>query len=381
MGDGSKIEWTDATWNPIVGCSRVSPGCDHCYAIGVVHRQMAPQHVGLTVHPEGERVDWTGEVRVVEHLMDQPLRWQRPRRVFVNSLSDLFHPEVERDTVARIFATMMCAERHTFQVLTKRPQRMAELLSDPTFRHEVRDEAIVHYRGQRASLRPSWWSAAETPWPLPNVWLGVSIESNRYAWRANHLRETQAAVRWVSAEPLLGPLDQLDLTGIDWLVAGGESGPGARPMHPEWVRSLRDRCTVCRAVTAGTSMGGSPVHASERGPAFHFKQWGDWSPAEDDSVPYGEFHVDDGEWISDCLCADGDEAMYRVGKKAAGRTLDGRTWDEYPACSSSWSGAASTTSRPRPRSCDRGGSPSGSAAATTADDPTGATDRPVGSSP
>lgn len=352
MGDRTSIEWTrgddgspGATWNPIIGCSRVSPGCDHCYAIGVVHRQMAPQHVGLTVHPEGERVDWTGEVRVVEHLMDQPLRWQRPRRVFVNSLSDLFHPEVERDTVARIFATMMCAERHTFQVLTKRPQRMAELLSDPTFRHEVRDEAIVHYRGQRASLRPSWWSAAETPWPLPNVWLGVSIESNRYAWRANHLRETQAAVRWVSAEPLLGPLDQLDLTGIDWVVAGGESGPGSRPMNPDWVRDLRDRCEdrpapceipdVPLPHSVPVPGGGRACACAYPEPvAFHFKQWGDWIEAEPALATHvveadGRHHGRFGEGLADIYGRRG-VLVRRVGKKVAGRELDGRTWDEFP---------------------------------------------------
>jgi len=271
MGDGSKIEWTDATWNPLIGCTRCSPGCDNCYAIGVVHRQMSPQHVGLTVKPEGERVDWTGEVRVVEHLMDQPLRWKRPRRIFVNSLSDLFHADVATHTIARIFAVMALAEQHTFQVLTKRPQRMAQMLADLTFWTLV-DE----HRGG---------PAGDFTTPLPNVWLGTSIESNAYAWRANHLRRTPATVRWISAEPLLGPLDYLDLSGIDWLVVGGESGPGARPMDPSWARDLRAMATC----------GPDPV-------AFHFKQWGS--------------HDADGR---------------RMPKHIAGRELDGRTWDEWPA--------------------------------------------------
>lgn len=344
MGDKTAIEWADATWNPIVGCSRVSPGCDHCYAIGVVHRGMSPQHVGLTVKPEGERVDWTGEVRFVEHLLDPPLRWRRPRKIFVNSLSDLFHPDVSRRDIYRIIAAMMCSEQHTFQVLTKRPQRMAELLSDPTFRDEVHGEAVAMWPGRPGKPAPSWWTS-EKPWPLPNVWWGVSIESNRYAFRADHLRATPAAVRWVSAEPLIGPLDQLDLTGIDWVVAGGESGPGSRPMNPDWVRDLRDRCEdrpapceipdVPLPHSVPVPGGGRACACAYPEPvAFHFKQWGDWIEAEPALATHvveadGRHHGRFGEGLADIYGRRG-VLVRRVGKKVAGRELDGRTWDEFP---------------------------------------------------
>jgi len=238
----TNIEWTDETWNPIVGCSKVSPGCDNCYAVGTVHRGLAEQHRGLTVRAEGA-TDWTGEVRVVESMMDRPLRWTKPRRIFVNSLSDLFHPDVSDETIARIFAVMALAPQHTFQVLTKRPQRMADMLSTMLFWKVVASHCADD---QTASLSWPYRTAIANHQGLPNVWLGVSIESDRYAFRADHLRRTPAAVRWISAEPLLGPLPSLDLTGIDWLVVGGESGPKARPMHPQWVRDLRDECTdIC----------------------------------------------------------------------------------------------------------------------------------------
>lgn len=348
MGDKTAIEWTDATWNVLVGCTKVSEGCDHCYAIGVAHRGMSPQHRGLTIStPSG--TDWNGHINVAESVFDKPLQWKRPRRIFVNSLSDLFHPNVDDETIARVFAVMGMAEQHTFQCLTKRPQRMAKLLSSAAFK----DQAMA-LRDDLAEERGISGLSLHHGWPLRNVHLGVSIESDKYAWRADHLRATPAAVRWISAEPLLGPLPSLDLTGIDWVVAGGESGPGARPMHPQWVRDLRDRCgpshtpsyldppeddicTVCHRryhchlCGEGVAMQGHGGHGRPcpQRPAFLFKQWGDWTPEESDSAPYGEFH-DGVDWVDSCICSAGDGPLYRLGKKAAGRHLDGRTWDEYP---------------------------------------------------
>lgn len=311
MGDKSAIEWTDATWNPLIGCSRTSPGCDNCYAIPTVHRGEAmgtAQHVGLTVKPEGGPLDWTGEVRPVPHLLDLPLRWKRPRLVFVNSLSDLFHDAVTPEVIADIFAVMQLAPAHTFQVLTKRARRMLRVLSDPAFR--------VLVDAARERIRPG---CGDFTWPLPNVWLGVSIESDAYTFRANYLRATPAAVRWISAEPLLGPLGSLNLTGIDWLVAGGESGPKARPMSLDWVRDLRDRCAchcddVIRCVCTPTPTG----------TAFLFKQWGEWAPYQALAAPAAPVLMADDD------PEDADRWMQRVGKRAAGRRLDGRTWDEFP---------------------------------------------------
>lgn len=355
MGDKTNIEWTDATWNPIIGCSRVGPGCDHCYAIGVVHREMSPQHVGLTVKPEGERTDWTGEVRPAgERKLTEPLRWTKPRRIFVNSLSDLFHADLPDDEIAKVFAVMALAPQHTFQVLTKRPQRMAGwLLEDflgETAQRRVQD-MITHLTRVWGWKRPVIFDPrmanpdASTPrgrladdpnydrrvpltWPLPNVHLGVSIENDTYSWRANWLRDTPAAVRFISAEPLLGPLPSLDLTGIDWLIVGGESGPGSRPMHPDWVRDLRDRSGRQPIVRVG---GDYPNHDDKAtyGPAFLFKQWGDWAQA---GRGIGMARSSEGREV---LVGEPDDdgcqtVLRRIGKKAAGRELDGRTWDEYP---------------------------------------------------
>lgn len=300
MGDKTKIEWTDASWNPLVGCSRVSPGCDACYAIGVVHRGMSPQHRGLTVHPEGERVDWTGEVREVPHLLDQPLRWKRPRRIFVNSLSDLFHPDVSFDFIVKVFDVMVRCPQHTFQILTKRPQRMASVMTD---RPATPDEVDA---GCELGIFPGVWDLVNGGTPAPNIWLGTSIESARYAFRADHLRATEAAVRFVSAEPLLDDLaPALDLDGIDWLIVGGESGPGARPMNPAWARALRDRCIAS-------------------GVPFLFKQWGKWHPL-DDSDPGYLIGFPDGVRTE----IESMPPLVNLGKKG-GRELEGRTWDQYP---------------------------------------------------
>ncbi len=244
MSDKTGIQWTDATWNPVTGCSKVSPGCAHCYAetlslrFGWSARPWLPQYApeNVVLHPE---------------RLDQPLRWRQPRRIFVNSMSDLYHDLVPDSFVHEVFDRMARADWHSYQILTKRPARMAEVVA-------------AYYRSRRQ------------PRPLPHVWLGVSIENDRWVARADALRATPAAVRFISAEPLLGPLPSLDLTGIDWLIVGGESGVGARPMAPGWARLLRD-------------------HAARQGVAFFFKQWGGRTP------------------------------------KAGGRELDGRTWVEYPA--------------------------------------------------
>lgn len=244
MADRSSIEWTESTWNPTTGCDRTSPGCDNCYALTLAKRLKSmgtekyqndgdPRTSGpgfaLTIHPD---------------TLELPFRWRQPRLVFVNSMSDLFHPDVSVEFIARVFDVMRDTPQHTYQVLTKRSQRLREL-------------------------------APELHWPS-NVWMGVSVESRQYLFRIDHLRQAPAAVRFVSAEPLIGPLGSINLAGIDWVIAGGESGHGARPMEAEWSRELRDQCV-------------------EAGVDFFFKQWGGRTP------------------------------------KSGGRELDGRTWDDRPA--------------------------------------------------
>lgn len=364
MGDGTKIEWTDATWNPLVGCSKASAGCDNCYAIRVAHRGMSPQHRGLTVVPEGTTTpEWNGRVNLVPGLLDQPIRWKRPRLIFVNSLSDLWHPEVALDYIEDVFAAMALAPQHVFQLLTKRPKRQAQVLSSDAF-PELVEAAIARLEGPAAERARASFRGLE--WPLPNLWVGTSVEDNRVAWRADALRETPAAVRWISAEPMIGPLDQLDLAGIDWMVAGGESGPGSRPLDPAWLRELRDRCASygcprCRASFALPLGATCEDHNPQRGPAFHFKQWGDWLPVpvKDDPEFSGGRVIDHpnggrraivirerspkaftsgetrlmepGESNGLGTLLDPDTLAVRVGKGKAGRELDGRTWDEWPA--------------------------------------------------
>lgn len=236
----SSIEWTDYTWNPTVGCSRVSPGCDHCYAETVATRGMHPSHRAAI---DGGK--WTGDVVLVPERLTAP-KLPAGKRVFVGSMSDLFHQSVPDDYIARVFAAMDAARHLTFQVLTKRPQRMARLLGSTAFRMLVDD-----HRGG---------AAGDFVWPLPHVWIGTSVEDQRYAdLRVPFLLATPAAVRFLSVEPLLGPVDLLgavepDWVGssaggsgaphplVDWVIVGGESGSGARPMHPQWVRDLRDQC-------------------------------------------------------------------------------------------------------------------------------------------
>lgn len=235
MSDRSAIEWTEATWNPATGCRKVSPGCAHCYA-----ETFANRWIGIPGHPYEQGFD----LRLWPDRLEVPLRWRRPRLIFVNSMSDLFHEGISDEFIAQVFDVMGRADWHVFQVLTKRHDRLAAL-------------------------------AADLPWP-PNVWMGVTIENRRFVHRADCLRDVPAAVRFISAEPLLGPLEGLKLGGIDWLIAGGESGPGHRPVRVEWLRDLRDHC-------------------ADEHVAFFFKQWGGHRP------------------------------------KSGGRSLDGRTWSEMPS--------------------------------------------------
>jgi protein gp37 len=234
MATGSSIEWTEATWNPVTGCDKISPGCKHCYAERMARRLQA---MGQENYRNGFKLT------PQPHMLELPLRWKKPTTIFVNSMSDLFHKDVPIEFIQRTFAVMREAHWHRFQVLTKRAERLAQL--DP-----------------------------ELTW-TPNIWMGVSVESAKYLPRISELRKTGAHVRFLSLEPLLGPLPDLDLTGIDWAIVGGESGPRARPMKPAWAIDIRDQCT-------------------RAGVPFFFKQWGG------------------------------------VNKKRTGRRLDGRTWDQMP---------------------------------------------------
>jgi protein gp37 len=235
MSAASTIEWTEATWNPVTGCTKASEGCTHCYAERMAHRLQA---MGSVNYSRGFAVT------LQPHMLDLPLGWRRPRLVFVNSMSDLFHEDVPDDYIPQVFDVMRRARQHRFQVLTKRGERLAQL-------------------------------APSLTWP-DNVWMGVTVESARHTGRIDELRTTSAAVKFLSLEPLLGPLPGLDLSGIDWVIVGGESGPGARPVRQEWVTDLRDQCLAA-------------------GVPFFFKQWGG------------------------------------TRKKTAGRLLEGRTWSEMPA--------------------------------------------------
>lgn len=253
--NGTTIEWTDVTWNPVRGCARVSPGCEHCYAERQAHRFGGPgqPYEGLTVlGKHGPR--WAGRARFEPAMLRAPLSWQKPRKVFVNSMSDLFHDDVGDDDIAAVFGVMAWSPQHTFQVLTKRPERMQRLLSkwaiDDCWWATMKYEALgIHERTARRRKReardfPRVWSDA---WPLPNVWVGVSVEDQQRAEeRIPILRQTPAAKRWLSMEPLLEEVElgwRL-LDGIDWVVVGGESGYGARPCDLEWIRSVLRSCAT-----------------------------------------------------------------------------------------------------------------------------------------
>jgi protein gp37 len=311
MADKSKIEWTDATWNPIRGCSVVSEGCRNCYAMAHAARfsGKGQAYEGLA-YRNGSGAHWAGKVRLIERHLEDPLRWKRPRRIFVNSMCDLFHESIPDEWIDKIFAVMAKAKRHSFQILTKRPHRMYDYISR---------------------------SAFLTNAPLKNVWLGVSIEDRESMLkRVPLLLKTPAAVKWLSVEPLLGPIANYEVFStffysgfleppqddvISWVVVGGESGAGARPMHPDWVRTIRDQC-----VAAGVP--------------FFFKQWGEWDGGGlfgngcDDPCGRCVAVMPDGsltgtDWEAGPHLK-GSEIIHRIGKKAAGRLLDGREWNEYP---------------------------------------------------
>jgi protein gp37 len=356
MTGKSKIQWTDATWNPLAGCSIVSPGCTNCYAMRQAARieRMggADHYVGLTEMVKGKPV-WTGRVALAsEKTLLAPLRWKKPRKIFVNSMSDLFHESVPDEWIDKIFAVMALAPQHTFQVLTKRSKRMRGYMCADR-RSRILDAAIDVVRieeGARAFKdvrelnKPREFPRADTSrWPLPNVWLGVTAEDQTRAdERIPDLLATPAAVRFVSCEPMLGavafhnlPLGRsahvnamtgetltfdgdYDAEGprLDWVICGGESGPGARPMHPDWARSLRDQCRA-----AGTP--------------FFFKQWGEWEPREE-WAPHTREHMRaikiDGSSVPDDVAPQdvGGHRLARVGKLHAGRLLDGREHNDFP---------------------------------------------------
>jgi protein gp37 len=393
MAGKSNIEWCTDTWNPVVGCSIVSPGCTNCYAMKQAARiqRMAEgsgkwsHYNGTTKRVNGNEV-WTGRVTLApDHILLAPLKWKTPRKIFVNSMGDLFHESVPDEWIDKVFAVMALCPQHTFQCLTKRSDRMKEYMSKPERQGHVAFEANELYIKDKRTT----YGAAETAlfktrvpgsktfgtivrfknWPLPNVWLGVSAEDQTHAdERIADLLATPAAIRFVSAEPLLGPIDFTNIVGswnttgkiedthsdmrtntltgqlvarwngdqttipqyekarlckLDWIIAGGESGHGARPMHPDWVRSIRDQCEA-----AGT--------------AFFFKQWGEWAPGEScDHRVRGTEQIADwinGQWSygsitrkqSEETHIEDEPELYRVGKAKAGNLLEGKTHNQFP---------------------------------------------------
>jgi protein gp37 len=248
MADSTAIEWTDATWNPVTGCTKISAGCDHCYA-----ERFAERFRGTRGHPFEPGFDLT----LRPERLEQPLRWRTPRMIFVNSMSDLFHKDIPKEFISRVFDTMERAPWHTFQVLTKRSSLMQNFL-------------IGRYGNQRGPA---------------HMWFGVSVEGGSQKSRIRHLREAPAGTRFLSIEPLIGAVGKLDLAGISWVIVGGESGPGARPMQPDWVRDVREQCLA-------------------QGAAFFFKQWGGLRP------------------------------------KSGGRELDGREWNDFPKTTLAYATAA-----------------------------------------
>lgn len=306
----TKIEWATETWNPVTGCTPISEGCRNCYA-----ERMSKRLAGRCGYPEGE------PFRVTLHpdKLEQPLRWKKPRMIFVCSMGDLFHEDVPEIEIIRVFAVMADAQQHTYLVLTKRPERMKEVLTSPSIANDV-------------WLMTNTGISEDKPiWPLPNVWLGVTAENQARAdERIPILLQIPAAVRFVSVEPMLGPVDLslsdgVDLSmsvgtglkpgksylinSLDWVICGGQTGPGARPMHPDWVRSLRDQC-------------------KEAGVPFFFKSWGEWMPSYQTGATFELSRLKTDEVV---MSGPGHGVvMKKVGKKTAGRLLDGQEWNQYP---------------------------------------------------
>lgn len=302
------IEWTNKTWNPTRGCSRVSEGCRFCYAERQAARNLPGLNSPTTGKPFAIMTDsgprWTGKVELIESKLYEPLHWRKPQRIFVNSMSDLWHEALATEDQADIYGIMAMAHWHDFQVLTKRPQNRLAQFSDPTFAREVESRARDYI--SKTEGVASW----RFEWPLPNVWEGVSIEDQPTAdERIPLLLQTSAAIRFVSYEPALGPVNFGRYAGgfglsLDWIIAGGESGPHARPPHPDWFRSVRDQCEVACV-------------------PFFFKQWGDWFTCTD-----GMVLRDPPQFV---IGTSGVIAMsYKIGKKLAGAILDGREWREFP---------------------------------------------------
>ncbi|GAB5505822.1 MAG: phage Gp37/Gp68 family protein [Rhizobiaceae bacterium] len=355
MAEHSTIEWTEASWNPFAGCSVHSPGCINCYAMKRVAPRLAKNpatpHYAGTVAPSKAGPIFTGVVNLAsERVLTAPLRWKKPRMIFVNSTSDLFHENLSDADIDRVFAVMALCPQHTFQVLTKRSERMRTYCSSGSWGFRVIDamKAIQPPPPGQGKVLNTVNGA------LPNVWLGVSAERQQEAdARVPALLDTPAAVRFVSAEPLLGPIDFTtirpaegarllgfpnvdalrgahyvdgskpphpdDRPGqqrLDWIIVGGESGRDARPMHPAWARQIRDDCATADV-------------------PFFFKQWGEWVQVSEDEAGgdalLGEFH-DGKDWIDGCMCSEGDGPIFKIGKKRAGRLLDGVEHNGMPVC-------------------------------------------------
>ncbi|HSN30756.1 MAG TPA: phage Gp37/Gp68 family protein [Kofleriaceae bacterium] len=362
MSAKTSIEWCDATWPVVVGCKEISPGCANCWAarLAATRLKQQPKYRGLAVIGANGHTHFNGDVRLWEPHLDWPLKWREPRRIFAASSSDLFHDALSPKHIAAVYGVMAASQQHTFQVLTKRPENarawyrwLAEQSrDDDTTWTTLLRETCAMLGSDRLRDRIVEDGIARDgvpkrePWPLPNVHVGVSVEDRKHGLpRIDVLREIPATVRWLSIEPLLEDLGTIDLRGIDWVVVGGESTQdrSARPMHPAWVRSIRDQC-----IAAGVK--------------FHFKQWGTWAPYVDPDrythdAPEDESHSHvwmaadgahgacwiydgDGSWTNwtgePPKSTDGERVRNDVvvfspmGKKHSGRLLDGRTWDEFP---------------------------------------------------